>query len=489
MKKLLSVILMLVLVACVFSACKENKPAESTDSSFTSSDTSSVESDITSSQDTSSKAESLKPESSESENNQIIQTTPLAKHQLPDYDLESDFIREVEMDGRYIKMKLYANVGEYNSYVSQLLKAGYTKYSENKIGNNRFCSLTNKTTFVSVGFTEVSKALRITSEPLGTLYPRKSENKYNDRGMQSLFTGIKSVKAKSYAGLNFVIRLSDGSFIIIDGGEGGSDGTPETSEAKYLMDLLLEQAPKGTKKPTIAAWIFTHLHSDHTGLFESFAAEYANDVVVETFYYSFPSKEDMTNTHNERNLERFNKALNYFKSTKYIRPHSGEQYYIRNAVIDMLFTVDDLVPQTFENAALRDQNDASLIFKLTIGGQSMLITGDVNDGGSNFVSKNFADFIKCDILQMAHHGQNGTEDLYSKVNPLYVLLPMNHTDTNRYTFNAANKWLVNSKRVRQFICFDKQTVTIPLPYNPKDSDIASRIPDATNPIYKEYPIH
>ena len=118
----------------------------------------------------------------------------------------------------------------------------------------------------------------------------------------------------------------------------------------------------------------------------------------------------------------------------------------------------------------------------------MMITGDAGNKAMNFATVNFRSYLKCDILQMSHHGQFGTVDFYSAVNPTYAILPVSYSIPSRFTANDANRWLVNSKNVRQFIEFGKSNVTFPLPYNPSDADIYDRVPNY-NTIYKQYPLH
>ncbi len=401
------------------------------------------------------------------------------EYKLPDYDLDTDYTNDFVQDGRYIKIKTFATAEEYNGYVNRLLKDGYKKYDENKIGKNLFVSLVNKKNFISVSFTAGNSKLKIISEPLGHLYPRKADNKYTSKGMQSLFTGMKNENKPIYSGMGFVIRLDDGSFIIIDGGGGDRNH----KDSNRLLNILNEQKPKNSGKPVIAAWIFTHCHDDHIGVFNAFSADFHDKVVIEKFYYNFPpdldilaSAEFMFND-DYYSYNNFKDCIkNYYSKSAVIRPHSGERYYIRNAVIEMLFSYEDLFPASIADRGINDFNETSLIFKVNVGGQSLMITGDASAMGMNFASTNYGTYLKSDILQMAHHGQNGTVPFYSKVDPTYALIPISHVDKNRVNFNEANKWLVNSKNVRQFIAFWSDNVTIPLPYNPTNAEIKDRIP-------------
>ena len=515
MKRILSVVISAVLMVCLFSACNDKDTSSTADTNIdgyegqyqgfetensTENETTNanVSTNITSKESVSGESsikESSSSKASSDDNNSgdndsAPESTYVSPHKLPDYNINLKNLREFEQEDRCIKVVDEATVNDYATYVSNLLANGFTKYDETKMGQSQFTSLTNKTTFVSVAFTGGDNVLKVISESLGDLYPRKQDNKYTERNMQSLFTGMKNQNRPIYSGMGFVIRLSDGRFIVIDGGGGDYDHI----DSNNLLNILKEQSPKGTEKPVIAAWIFTHAHCDHIGAFNAFSMDFADKVIVESFYYNFPPvKVIRAKTDNFKHDEyysqpNFIECVNKYSGAKIIRPHAGEKIYIGNAEIEMLFSYEHLFPFNFEDGTLGDFNHSSLMFKINIGGQSMLITGDSTSDSMYFVSNNLGDYIESDILQMAHHGQNGTPSFYSTVNPTYVLVPISHIDTNRVYKIAANKWLVNSKKVRQFITFWGGNVTIPLPYNPTDDQINDRIPNERTTYYK-YPLH
>ncbi len=491
MKRVLSVILIFVMITVTFSACKkksdkyalkkfkdtessadkESEKNDSPDSGESSKDSKQKENGGASSKNESDSKKGSSGGDSSGEKTE--------QYRLPDYNLDTDYTNDYVEDERNIKIKSFATSGDYNDYVNSLIKAGYKKYDENKIGENLFVSLTNKNTFVSVSYMAGNKKLKVISEPLGDLYPKKSDNKYTSKGMTSLFTGMKNENKPIYSGMGFIFRLDDGSFIIIDGGGGDRNHI----DSNKLLNILNEQKPKGSEKPVIAAWIFTHCHDDHIGVFNAFSTDFHDKVIIEKFYYNFPPDSSILSgagymfNDSYASYNVFNDCIkDYYSKAKVIRPHAGEKYYIRNCVIEMLFSYEDLLPASIQNGGIRDFNETSLMFKMNIGGQSIMITGDCSAMGMNFASVNYGSYLKSDILQMAHHGQNGTVQYYSLVNPTYALIPISHVDTNRVTFNDANKWLINSKNLRQFIVFWGQNVTIPIPFNPSDSEITDRIP-------------
>ena len=89
-------------------------------------------------------------------------------------------------------------------------------------------------------------------------------------------------------GLSYVIRLSDGRFIIFDG---GWNFEPDRNR---LFECLKAGSPD--EKPVIAAWILTHPHGDHYLCFLGFMEQYGDQVVIEKFLFNFPEFDDIEHT-------------------------------------------------------------------------------------------------------------------------------------------------------------------------------------------------
>lgn len=425
MKKLLALVLSVILVACLFSGCEVDE----------------------------SKLSTIQPAG------------------LPQYDGDG-YVTNLIEDDRNVTMIYSENPEEYEEYVQLLLDNGFAKYAENQIGDNLFATLYNQVTTATVYFRPAVNELKVIAEPRKDLYPREKDNKYKSKDIQTLLTGFKGENVIAYSGMGIIIRLDDGSFIIIDGGGGDYDSV----DSNKLLNILKEQSPEGTEKPVIAAWIFTHSHNDHIGVFNFFSDDFHDKVIIESFYYNYPKLRNTT-----MSVRKFNQVMaDYYSEVKTIRPHTGEKYYIRNAVIEVLYTHEDMYPDTYENGGVNDGNQASLIFTIDIDGQRIMITGDASTCGFDQTVRCFGDYLKSDIFQMAHHGQNGTVDFNSLVDPTYAILPVSHPALEtHYTNNDASRWLVYSENVRQFIDFAKTSVTIPIPYNPTDEEIVDRVPNWT----------
>ena len=69
----------------------------------------------------------------------------------------------------------------------------------------------------------------------------------------------------------YLFTLEDGSFVVIDGGNGHS--AEVTNFYNVLVALYTEiygSAPTAAKPIRIAAWYLTHAHSDHVNLLNNF---------------------------------------------------------------------------------------------------------------------------------------------------------------------------------------------------------------------------
>lgn len=131
-------------------------------------------------------------------------------------------------------------------------------------------------------------------------------------------------------------------------------------------------------------------------------------------------------------------------------------------------------------------NNSSLI-KMEIEGQTILWTGDIDKEAFEIPLQDFGSLLESDILQMAHHGWNGSIAFYEMVNPIYALLPINFSGGYQgTTASGTNKWLYNkAPRLRQVICTEYGTFTISLPYEPQDGTY-NKLP-MSNTVPSVYP--
>ncbi len=228
-------------------------------------------------------------------------------------------------------------------------------------------------------------------------------------------------------GDSFIITTQDGKVIVIDGGF--------RFETDYFIQYL--KAVTGQRVPKIDAWFLSHPHTDHVEVFYEAAENRRKQVSFDKvllkyapydFYASISSEEgaEMVGT-----FDRLSKAF----PEKVQLLSDGDVFNIGAAKITVLYTFDP---------AFTNVNESSCIFRMDLGGKSVLFTGDAGVGAGNKVLANpaYKTLLKCDICKMAHHGQDGvSREFYEQVAPAVCLWPTptwvwNNTNGNLKTLEV-----------------------------------------------------
>lgn len=190
-----------------------------------------------------------------------------------------------------------------------------------------------------------------------------------------------------------IIQTEDGRILVIDGGHYGE------SEAllAYLRTLT------GMAVPHIDAWLLTHPHEDHIEAFFDVIEKYPDAVTIDKIYYNFPSAQFCGNYGDKgasKTAATFYSLLPRFVE-KAVICSVGDVYDVGAAHIEILYSPDPYITQNV-------CNNTSVVYKITLGGKVLLILGDCGvEAGERILARFGAEGVKCDVCQMAHHGQNG----------------------------------------------------------------------------------
>ncbi len=339
----------------------------------------------------------------------------------------------------YVAVYSDTNETEYNSYLQTLADRGYSKYFENNMNGNLYTVYKTDAVVVGAYYIPYSSCAHIVVEDGYTtnLPEPESENVYTDRGIQSSITQMKLNNVTDSNGQCHIFRLSDGRFIVVDGG--GNDTKDGKNDAENMLNLLLRLSDG--EKPVIAAWFITHLHSDHYNVLLHFASNFKDKVTVERFIYNF-TPDSIENANTQSTITKVENAMKTFKEAKRIRAHTGQKYYISNAEIEILFAPEMIYPNfiTF-------LNDTSVVFTVTVydpadrtKSAKTLITGDASPNSSKIMCNMYKEYLQCDVLQISHHGSYGcSEEFYTYTNPTKLaFMPVGITQQSRLTKQPEN---------------------------------------------------
>ncbi len=375
------------------------------------------------------------------------------------------------------------NENEYKSYLALLESRGYVKYTDNNISGNLFATYTNAESNVFCEYIPCYAKVKITASHKETLPGLASDNIYEDKGVKPFMAMLEMVNAVDTCGFSFVWRLCDGSFIILDGGLPEYDERDGSTQHDKLYDFLKEHTVGGGE-PVVAAWFFSHAHNDHIGCFMSFAAKYSPLVKIEQVIYNFPPDE-MVSPAQAGYQHRFRCiARNCGDDVKIVHHHTGQKFFIRDAEIEILYTLDDFYPKVLmhvqpvhcpqpylkhhtyprENSFF---NDTSTVFTIKMAGQKMMMLGDATFLSADICVDMYGHDLKSDILQLGHHGSHGcTLQLYEHIVPETILFPVATVRFMQRIQISLNSALIDRLNVKDMFLSGAGDTVLYLPHTP-----------------------
>lgn len=354
---------------------------------------------------------------------------------------------------------------EYSTYRGALEADGYTLHTENQITDNLFATYYNDDYVVNAGYYAYNKEARIIVEPRKTLQPLEKDNQYQkviEPSFAMLGLEFQNGESLTTNGQCFIYQLCDGSYIIVDG------GLSRERDAKAIYDYLRTHAPD-PNNITIAAWFITHAHGDHHGAYSTFSKNYASKVKLELIIGNFPSEEARIAGGLGTDGSGGPKLLTYtsrFAGAKFIKTHVGQKFYLRDAEIEILYTLESYAPGVLDYF-----NTSSLVFTVDLGGQRFLVTGDASNAALNVTTKMYGDYLKSDFVQVAHHGgstgSTGTEAVsktYTLAASPVVLWPTGLNYYPKRLSSPANVTILELASTKEIFVAGAREVRFTLPY-------------------------
>ena len=331
----------------------------------------------------------------------------------------------------WIRVIKETSESEFLAYIRKLVADGFEVIYENKIENNIFRELIKGEKHVYAYYMANTNTARIIDD--------KTSVKITDFGYECEALPGEKVEVYQYGhhygsmragftcdcGMLYIVKLADNSVIIVDGGE-------YEQSSDCVVDDVMQKLRAMTKTPAgekvrIAAVFITHAHDDHMDLFSKLIRVYYEELSLERVIYNFPCREHfalMPETYIM--IERINK---YYPDAKYLKAHTGQKFMLADSLIEVIQTHEDGICE-IENErfpGFRGFNDTSTVLRIGMGdGKTFTVLGDVDDDAEMMMLKHYsADYLKTDIVQVAHHLINLLKYLYDAMKPSVALIPQN----------------------------------------------------------------
>lgn len=306
--------------------------------------------------------------------------------------------------------------GEWQAYVAALTAAGYIAYQETNINGNCFGTYTKEGVQVNLSYYPSKQLFKLVYGEKGYLPSLRQgavEQLCTPSVTQPGREGADLSSPNGAPGMSYVFQLSDGRYIIVDGGLSNSN------DEAALMRFLQEHKPAGHDKPVIAAWFITHAHGDHIALATDFLINHRDEVVLELAAYNFPAFDSVRMTNESAAglgslASTFQRVVEvYYPNADTLILHTGQQFWIGDAEIEIFYTPEDFAPAAFPSG-----NHTSSAFRIRLGDRSVMLLGDCEKELCQFMADVYGEELKSDILQLSHHGYNGAcLDLYRYIDP------------------------------------------------------------------------
>ncbi len=205
--------------------------------------------------------------------------------------------------------------------------------------------------------------------------------------------------------MSYVIRTDGGNVIVVDGGMAG--------DAPYLADFIRKLGGK------VRAWFLSHVHLDHVDALREILENPAG-IRIDAVYGSVPDRAwfEQVGSDSEKETDRRLRDTLAKTGRTIAELTLGQELFIDGVRFEVLGVKN---PEIVANAI----NNSSLVLRVSGKRSSVLFLGDLGvEGGRKLLEGAYADRLRADYVQMAHHGQHGVEEaVYRRIDPTYCLWP------------------------------------------------------------------
>lgn len=204
--------------------------------------------------------------------------------------------------------------------------------------------------------------------------------------------------------MSYIIDTPDGKTIVIDGGWYGT--RYEGLEAQDMYRMLAQRGKR------VDLWLITHAHKDHFGALQFLLRTVQPfDLDIRDLRFDFPPLEWIASVENGGSLAPVTEFLQLAETanlpvTKLCR---GDVITCGGITIEVLCDARNY-------AKYHSINDTTSALRVSFPKRDVLFLGDLGlERARDLLDECPHDKLRCDIVQMAHHGQNGADRAFYEV--------------------------------------------------------------------------
>ena len=214
-----------------------------------------------------------------------------------------------------------------------------------------------------------------------------------------LFGGMKlyMMDPKSNLMQSYIMETKEGEIIVIDGGD--------IADADNLLKMIRSFTNE------VDHWFLTHYHSDHINALITIL-EYQN-IKIKNLYFDIPTTAEVKQNSGDADGRLCDKLTGLL--AKY--PEKVENVVVAGRGLTVKVGADVTVKALNDAYKVKNNNygnNTTVVYKVETTGEDILFLGDLGDRGDEYLKDAWfvSEAESCTVIQLAHHGQNGTTDKF-----------------------------------------------------------------------------
>lgn len=291
------------------------------------------------------------------------------------------------------------------AYCSSLSELGYTSSATSDDASVYSATYTKDSSVVHVYYMKKLSELRALVSEGASLPPAPYAG---EKLCDVWVTQVGADTASPSEGMGYIIRLADGSFVIIDG---GSDKNGDADKLYSALNNLNRHS--GAEEITVRAWFITHSDREHYGVLSKFIESYEDKVKIDLIVANDPTDSVYTSVGATSGGLSYSILDGLFGGCKYVKAHTGYKFEFAGVTMNILYTHEDANQMQTSSIDSR----AAMVIDARVDGTRLLWLGDLETDGAARLKAMYGDELDCDILQISSGENNGSEKLYRLCSP------------------------------------------------------------------------
>jgi len=350
--------------------------------------------------------------------------------------LADDRTGETPEDSR-LQVCTQVSESDFDIYIASLKAADISSYLERNIGADKFFAFTYEGNFYHVSYLAKRNELRIVEDKISTPLPSFEYHRSGEKKTILYQYGLyydpqNNVTDKTVnCGMLYIIRLSDNSLFLIDGGHIRQWNDPAMDAFWKFLLSITDTPENGTIR--ISGWYCTHAHDDHTNGFTKLLTRHRDQIILERVMFNFPYY-GYCGGYSISTYDMKKAVSEWYPEAKVLKLHTGQIFNLADMTLEVYYTHEDAAEaKELSRIHLGDFNCTSSILKLTIDGRTVMMLGDTNIETEALLAA-YSDkaLWKADMVQVAHHCFNYLDTLYEWIAAPVAMLPNSYFAGHRY---------------------------------------------------------